>query len=97
MTKSHTNLTGMFFILDKGDRFFTGAILSEITDGIYLTQADGNGVQYPKELMSIDDMLGTTNYGGPNCSLFSTRAEMDDWLTWIETPSEPRVINLVKK
>lgn len=95
-----TTLVGMFFLRDNGDTYLTGEIIAEINGGIYLLKPDNMKdmpVDPPHEVMSIEQMTGLNEYDIPSMQLFSTREAMTAWIDWIEKPSEPRIVNLVKK
>jgi hypothetical protein len=99
MTTTPTTIVGMFFLRDGGEYYVTGEILAEVKDGFYLMKPDNmNGipVSSPLEVVQIEDMTLMNDYGIPAISLFSTREALDAWIAWIDTPSKPRVLNLVK-
>lgn len=88
-------LLNKFILWDRGDTYQSGKITCKISDEVYVFRADPVGV----------------GGGGPPVSLcfavpvvwdelfiFDTRAELDAFLAWLETPSEtPRVVNFEKK
>lgn len=97
---NHTSLVGMFFLRDNGDTYLTGEIIGQIHENVYLLKADNMNnlpAAPPLELMALGDMTAMSEYGIPAVSLFLDRDALTAWIDWIEKPSEPRVINLVKK
>lgn len=96
---STPTLVGMFYLRDGGEYFVTGEILSEVKDGVYMVSTDSFGpteVTRPLELMAVEDMLGYSPDGMPIISLFKSRADLDEWVEWLNSPEKPNVINLVK-
>lgn len=97
---SPTTLVGMFFLQDNGDFYRTGEILSEIKDSVYLVRPDNMSNRDPQdvfELLSLIDMVGMGDEGMPVMTLFPSREALEAHVTWIQSPSESHVINLVKK
>ncbi|MDR6759225.1 hypothetical protein J2Y48_004541 [Mycoplana sp. BE70] len=90
-------LTGMYFTLDAADGTYgTGQIIRLATDGVYLVRFDGNEVTLPLELVSIGEMLETTEEEYRLWRFFDTIEERDKWIEWLDAPSKPRVITLVR-
>lgn len=97
---TYTSLAGMFFLRDNGDTYLTGEIIAQVHQDAYLLKPDNMTnlpVDPPCELMSVGAMTAMNELGIPVVSLFQTRDELTAWIDWLEKPSEPRVINLVKK
>ena|ERR1044072_2542687 len=95
-----TSLVGMFFLRDNGDTYLTGEIIGQVSKHCYLLRPDNMNnlpAPPPHELMGLGDMARIGENGIPALSLFPDREAMTAWIDWIEKPSEPRVINLVKK
>lgn len=98
MTKTITDtLAGMYFTLDDPDgSYASGQIIRLAAEGVYLVRFDGNEVPLPLELVSLGEMLGTTEEEYKLWRFFDTIEERDRWIEWIDTPSKPRVISLVR-
>ena len=95
-----TSLVGMFFLRDNGDTYLTGEIIGQVGENCYLLKPDNmNNLPAlpPHELMGLGDMATIREDRIPAMSLFPDREAMTAWIDWVEKPSEPRVINLVKK
>ncbi|MCV3739503.1 hypothetical protein OCK02_25530 [Rhizobium sp. TRM96647] len=90
-------LTGMYFTLDDADGSYgTGQVIRLATEGIYFVRFDGNEVTLPLELVSVGEMLETTEEEYRLWRFFDTIEERDSWIEWLDAPSTPRVISLVK-
>lgn len=90
-------LTGMYFTVDDPDGSYgTGQVVRLAADGIYFVRFDGNEVVLPLELASLGEMLETTDEGYKLWRFFDTLEERDKWIDWLDAPSKPRVISLVK-
>lgn len=90
-------LTGMYFTLDDADGSYgTGQVVRLATEGIYFVRFDGNEVTLPLELVSVGEMLETTEEEYRLWRFFDTVEERDKWIEWLDAPSTPRVISLVK-
>ncbi|MBB3979656.1 hypothetical protein GGQ64_004900 [Rhizobium azooxidifex] len=90
-------LTGMYFTLDDADGSYgTGQVVRLATEGIYFVRFDGNEVTLPLELVSVGEMLETTEEEYRLWRFFDTIEERDKWIEWLDAPSTPRVISLVK-
>ncbi|MGD9476675.1 hypothetical protein V8U06_03815 [Shinella sp. G-2] len=90
-------LTGMYFTVDDLDGSYgTGQVVRLAADGIYFVRFDGNEVDLPLELASLGEMLETTDDGYKLWRFFDTIEERDKWIEWLDAPSKPRVISLVR-
>lgn len=95
--KIHDTLTGMYFTLDAPDGTYgTGQVIRLAAEGIYFVRFDGNEVPLPLELISIGEMLETTEEEYKLWRFFDTIEERDKWIEWLDAPSTPRVISLVR-
>lgn len=95
--KIHDALTGMYFTVDDPDGSYgTGQVVRLAAEGIYFVRFDGNEVPLPLELASLGEMLETTEEGYKLWRFFATIEERDKWIEWLDAPSKPRVISLVK-
>lgn len=90
-------LAGMYFTLDDPDgSYASGQVIRLAAEGVYLVRFDGNEVPLPLELVSLGEMLETTEEGYKLWRFFDTIEERDRWIEWLDTPSKPRVISLVR-
>jgi hypothetical protein len=98
MTNTVTDtLAGMYFTLDDPDgSYASGQVKRLAAEGVYLVRFDGNEVPLPLELVSLGEMLGTTEEEYKLWRFFDTIEERDKWIEWLDTPSTPRVISLVR-
>jgi hypothetical protein len=98
MTKTvFDTLTGMFFTVDDPDGSYgTGQVIRLAAEGIYFIRFDGTELTLPLELVSIGEMLDTTDDEYKRWRFFDTTEERDKWIEWLDAPSKPRVISLVK-
>ncbi|KQY23757.1 hypothetical protein [Rhizobium sp. Root482] len=90
-------MTGMYFTVDDLDgSYSTGQVVRLAADSVYFVRFEGNEVPLPLELVSIGEMLETTSEGYRLWRFFDTIEERYKWIDWLDTPSKPRVISLVK-
>jgi hypothetical protein len=90
-------LTGMYFTVDDPDGSYgTGQVVRLAAEGVYFIRFDGNEVTLPMELVSIGEMLETTDEEFKLWRFFDTIEERDKWIEWLDAPSKPRVISLVR-
>ncbi|ANH06336.1 MULTISPECIES: hypothetical protein [Shinella] len=95
--KIFDTLTGMYFTVDDLDGSYgTGQVIRLAAESIYFVRFDGNEVALPLELVSLGEMLETTEEGYKLWRFFDTIEERDKWIEWLDAPSKPRVISLVK-
>ena len=86
-------LVGSFFYFSRSDHYRTGEILTEISREHYLVRFDSITPAEPvppMELVSTSEM-STTCPSGHRWFFFTTREDLNRWLAWLETPSEPRM------
>jgi hypothetical protein len=90
-------LTGMYFTVDDPDGSYgTGQVIRLAAEGVYFVRFDGNEVELPLELVSLGEMLQTTEEEFKLWRFFDTIEERDKWIDWLDAPSKPRVISLVR-
>ena len=90
-------LTGMYFTVDDPDGSYgTGQVIRLAAEGVYFIRFDGNEVPLPLELVSIGEMLEATDEEYKRWRFFDTVEERDKWIEWLDAPSKPRVISLVR-
>jgi hypothetical protein len=95
-TSSH-NLSGMYFTVDDRDgSYSTGQIVRPATEGVYLVRFDGAEVTLPLELVTLAEMLETGDDEYKVWRFFDTIEDRKTWTDWLDTPSKPRVISLVR-
>ena len=89
------DLVGSFFLVDAGEHYRTGEILTEISREHYLVRFDGSTPGEPlspMELVSVSEMAASHDTpSGCRWFFFTTREDLNRWLAWLETPSEPRM------
>ncbi len=91
------NLTGMFFTLDSPDGSYgTGQVIRRAAEGVYFVRFDGNEVTLPLELVTIGEMLETTEEEYKLWRFFETAEDREKWMEWLDAPSTPRVLSLVR-
>jgi hypothetical protein len=91
------NLTGMYFTLDAPDGSYgTGQVIRVAAEGVYFIRFDGNEVTLPLELVTVGEMLQTNEEEYKLWRFFDTIEERNKWIEWLDAPSKPRVISLVK-
>lgn len=94
-------LVNKHFMIDDDASYRTGSVIALVSEGIYLIACDNmqdNDVRLPLELACIDEMLFVQG-GVRRFNFFETRADLDAWLKWLDTPSEarPKVVSLVRR
>ncbi len=96
-SKIFETLTGMYFTMDAPDgSYSTGQVIRLAAEGLYFVRFDGNEVTLPLELVTVGEMLDTTEEEYKLWRFFDTIEERDTWIEWLDAPSTPRVISLVK-
>ena len=88
-------LVGSFFYFSRSDHYRTGEILTEISREYFLVRFDSvqpGEPTPPMELVSASEMATSHD---SHWFFFVTREDLDRWIAWLETPSEPRV-NVVR-
>lgn len=91
------SLTGAYFTVDDEDGTYgTGQVIRLAAEGVYFIRFDGNEVTLPLELVSIGEMLEATDQGYKLWRFFDTIEERDKWIEWLDAPSKPRVLSLVR-
>jgi hypothetical protein len=96
MTKSTSNLVGLFLVLDSSDHEScrTGQIVAAVGNG-YLIQFDkveaaGDGPPLPTELHTLEELSRICAHCGQKLAhLFKRRADMERWLAWLSEPEKP--------
>ena len=90
-------LTGTYFTLDNPDgSYASGQVIRLAAEGVYLVRFDGNEVTLPLELVTVGEMLETTEEEYKLWRFFDTIEEREKWIEWLDAPSKPRVISLVR-
>jgi hypothetical protein len=93
MNSPHSNLVGMFLILNSTDHehYRTGQITATVGD-CYLVQFDPLEETHPPlpmELYTLDELSKTCeNCGEKVANLFKTRADMMQWIAWLNEPEK---------
>ena len=86
---------GSFVFVDDGEHYRTGEIHAEPTPGYFLVRFDSvspGEPTSPMELVGVSEMAAPHDGSrGRRWSFFTTRDDLDRWIAWAETPSEPRM------
>jgi len=91
------NIENCVFMLNKEEHYRTGKILGEITKGHFLVEFNPpeKNVNVPLEIYSIEEMT-QVNSMGKEWFIFKNKGELDKWYSWINEPSGPKIVKLVK-
>jgi hypothetical protein len=89
-------LVGMFLLLDSVDHehYRTGKIVAASGD-CFLIQFDwlkerADRPPPPMELITIEELNAVCEHCGQKvANLFESRADLERWVTWLETPEKP--------
>jgi hypothetical protein len=98
-------IVGMFLLLDNADHEYyrTGEIALAVGT-CYLIQFDrleSDQPQPPAELYTLEELSSNCeNCGQKRGNLFKTRADMEQWIAWLNKPEKPagsgKVVHLKK-
>jgi hypothetical protein len=95
------SLVGKFFLHSSAGYYQTGEVLERAASGFYFLKFDGiNGAPAVVKMFCIEDLTAEIEADGcPDFEwqFFVTRQELDDYILWMETPSEkskPKVVKL---
>jgi hypothetical protein len=96
------DIVGSFVQVDSpdGTTYRTGAVVARVSDDSFLVRFDNMGdVKAPTimELFHTDEMAEYTTDGLKRWRFFSDAEEYRKWFDWVDSPSPPKVVNLVKK
>lgn len=92
------SLVGLFYTRNRGEFYYTGEIIGQVGPETYLLRHDArNGHAGPLELADLGEMMDIDGEGIPCWGLFETRGELQAWINYLDSPSEPNVVSLVKK
>ena len=84
----------MFLVLDNADHehYRTGEIVAALGN-CYLIQFDRlelDQPQPPAELYTLEELSGSCeNCGQKRANLFKSRADMEQWIAWLNKPEKP--------
>ena len=99
-------IVGMFLVLDNADHEYyrTGEIVVAVGN-CYLIQFDRlelDQPQPPAELYTLEELSSSCENCGQKCAnLFKSRADMEQWIAWLNKPEKPadqpgKVVHLKK-
>ena len=99
-------IVGMFLVLDGADHEYyrVGQIVAAVGN-CYLIQFDRlelDQPQPPAELYTLEELSGSCeNCGQKRGNLFKSRADMEQWIAWLNKPEKPadqpgKVVHLKK-
>jgi hypothetical protein len=90
-------LSNMYFMVDDEEGGYSaGQVISLASENVYLVRFEGNEIPLPLELVTLGEMVQTTSDGYKLWRFFDTLEERDTWTRWLDTPSKPRVLSLVR-
>lgn len=90
-------LTGMYFTIDDAaGSYASGQIIRLASEGVCFVRFEGAEVVLPLELVSLGEMLQTAEDASKLWRFFDTLEERRAWIKWLNAPSRPRVVSLVK-
>lgn len=91
---AHGNMIGLFFYRDIGDYYQTGEIIRQVHENAYLTRLDDVSDECSASrstlfLFTVEGDFSAINHDGNSIfRFFDTRADLQAWLTWLNTPTE---------
>lgn len=90
-------LANMYFVVDDlAGSYSTGQVVRLVAEGIYFVRFEGAEGVLPLELVSMGEMLQSNGDDQKLWRFFETIEERRAWIDWLEAPSSPRVVSLVK-
>jgi hypothetical protein len=90
-------LSGMYFTVSEDDGTFSaGQIIGLASDGVYFVRFEGEEIKLPLELVTVGEMLQSTEDGYKIWRFFHTLEERDKWVEWLDKPAKGRVLSLVR-
>lgn len=90
-------LSGMYFTVAEEDgTFAAGQVVSLASEGVYFVRFEGEDVTLPLELVTVGEMLQSTEDGYKVWQFFHTLEERGKWVDWLDKPSKARVLSLVR-
>jgi hypothetical protein len=92
-------LVGKFVIVDNGESYRTAKIVEDVGGGYFMVSFDNmqnpdSIPPRPMELNSLDQMAGNGVQG--TWEFFDTEEDRRRWLDWMDSPSTPKVVKLIK-
>ena len=86
---------------DDGASFRTGRIIGQVRGNYFLVQFDNmnnsNKPSFPPTLVHLEEMTDITHEGYKRWSFFESAEARAVYMDWLDAPSSPKVVNLVKK
>lgn len=93
------NLADLYFMHSTEESYSHGKILGAVKKNIYLVAFDrmksSEEIDRPYRMIHIEDMLNENSIG-PEWMFFETREKLNEFLSWIETPSGEKILKFVK-
>jgi hypothetical protein len=91
------SVSGMYFTVDDEDGGYSvGRVTRLAAKNVYFVRFEGNEMPLPLELVTLGEMVQTSRGGYKLWRFFDSLEERDKWTQWLDTPSKPRVISLVR-
>lgn len=89
------SLLEKYFFLSTDEYYTFGKFVEELDDGFYLVHKTG----CDKPHYCIFHLFHLADDGEKSCQIFDTEKELNDYVVWIEKPSDTKenVLKLVKK
>jgi hypothetical protein len=90
------------FVDETGESYRTGEIVASIDDHYYVVRFDDMSEKIPSKsttLVCTHEMSSTHGDGEDefkSWSFFDTRADLQEFVDWLDAPAKPEVVKLVK-
>lgn len=97
-------LVNKFVLVDSGEAYRTGEIVASIDDHFYMVRFDNMSEGTPTKhttLVCLHEMSST--FGDDDIGdikawhFFDSRADLKEYVDWLDEPAEPEVVKLVPK
>ncbi len=88
------------FVDETGKSYRTGEIVAAIDDHFYMVRFDDMALKVPSKsttLVCLHEMAGTYGDGEDEFKswhFFDTRADLQEYIAWLEAPTKPEVVKL---
>jgi len=89
-----------YVFVDDLDSYRTGKILETVGECYFLVQFDdmsGLSANLPAEMIHISEMVSVLPDGSRTYGFFKSRDDMNAWISYLDSPRKPSVVNLIKK
>lgn len=96
-------LIGKFVLVDGGESYRTGEIVTTIDDHFFMVRFDDMSQKVPSKsttMVCLHEMSSTYDDDDgdeyKSWAFFDTRADLQEYIDWLEAPAEAEVVKLVK-